>query len=335
MSVKRLRLTLLLSACFGLLSPAYSNTQNHNMAHHTQSTDALHHHHQDANDGMWMFDIMTMYMNMDGFQSGDSGASEPDGMMVPKQMHMYMTMFMAMYMTHDWDIMVMSSYNVKTMDMDMHMMGVVEGSTMKSEGFGDTEVTGGYNLINNVMQKLQIRGGISLPTGRINYQSGMPMMDTTLFGYNMQMGSGTFDPIFGVNYAHYLQSLTLGSEFNAVLRLYDNYRDYQLGDVYSANIYANYQLSSMLEVGSKLEYLMTTKTSGVANGTKASWGISYDPESTGGETINLSMMAKLKGYGLLQDSALTLEVGYPVYQNLNGTQMKQAWQASLHFSFNI
>ena len=72
------------------------------------------HHHMD-NMGMWMFNVMPMYMNMDGLQSGTNSVSgSSSDMMVPKSMNMYMLMFMAMYMRGDWSVMLMNSYNIKT-----------------------------------------------------------------------------------------------------------------------------------------------------------------------------------------------------------------------------
>ena len=163
---------------------------------HHNHADHAHYQHTQHDKGMWMFDVMSMYMNMDGFQSGASSAPAPsDDMMVPTKMDMYITMFMAMYMTKDWDVMLMGSYNYKFMDMDMNMHGKTERSSMKSQGFGDTEISGGYNIVNNRQHKLQVRAGVSLPTGRINYDGAMPMMDVEAYGYNMQMGSGTFDPV--------------------------------------------------------------------------------------------------------------------------------------------
>ncbi|MBK2124131.1 transporter [Fangia hongkongensis] len=299
----------------------------------TMSMNNHQHHHMD-NLGMWMFNVMPMYMNMDGLQSGTNSVSgSSSDMMVPKSMNMYMLMFMAMYMRGDWSVMLMNSYNIKTMDMDMNMMGKTTSSSMRSEGFSDTQVVGGYNLINTKVQKLQLQGGVSLPTGRINYSGDMPMMSDTLYGYPMQMGSGTFDPILGINYTYFWHKLVTSAELETLQRLYKNYRSYQLGDVYQLTLLANYQVLSLLSVGSKLQGIITTKTDGVAAGTNANWGVDYNPANSGGKVINLFATARISGSGVLQGQSLAIEAGYPIYQNLNGTQMKQGWQASVALNF--
>lgn len=283
---------------------------------------------------MWMFNLMPMYMTMDGLQSDTSSATAPSSdMMVPTKMDMSMLMFMAMYMTRSWDVMVMGSYNIKTMDMTMNMMGKSIASTMRSEGLGDTQLLVAYKFLHTKRQSLKLEGGISLPTGRINYQGVMPMMSTTLYGYNMQMGSGTFDPIIGIIYNYHWHKWALQSELRTLQRLYKNYRDYQLGDVYQLTLGADYNAWSYLSLGSKVQGILTTKTSGVAANTNANWGISYNPQNTGSKVINMIAEAKIKGAGSLANQSLLLQVAYPIYQNLNGTQMKQGWQAGVSFNF--
>ncbi|WP_440683102.1 hypothetical protein [Cysteiniphilum halobium] len=330
---KILASTLALSSLISGVANATTMTQNSSEHYHVGHK--MHMHDMSSHGmNMWMFNLMPMYMTMDGLQSGTSSVAAPaDDMMVPTKMDMSMLMFMAMYMTRNWDFMVMGSYNIKTMDMTMNMMGKSIASTMRSEGFGDTQLLISYKFLQTQHQSLKLKGGVSVPTGRINYQGVMPMMSTTLYGYNMQMGSGTFDPIIGIIYGYHWHKWFLQSELKTLQRLYKNYRDYALGDVYQLTLGADYNVWSYLSLGSKVQGVLTTKTSGVAEDTNANWGISYNPQNTGGKVINLIAEAKIKGAGILSNQSLLLQFAYPIYQNLNGIQMKQGWQVGVSFNF--
>lgn len=283
---------------------------------------------------MWMFNIMQMYMNMGGFEKGTEHVSPPTAMMIPESMDMFMTMFMGMYMTKDWSVMLMTSYNVYSMPMLMNMMKKSIPFTMRSAGIGDTRVIGGYNFLNDYKQMLTATVGISFPTGRINHRGPMPLMTgNILYEYMMQMGSGTFDPIFGLKYIYYKNAFALGVSFNTIQRLYKNYRDYELGSEYAFTTWLNYHITPRFAIIPKIQDIFTEKTNGVAAGTMTNWGPNYNPAFTGGNVLNFLLGAKICGSGRLRYDSLTIEAGLPIYQNLNGPQMKQRWQASASLNF--
>jgi hypothetical protein len=126
--------------------------------------------------GMWMFNYKYMHMNMSGLQDGTTDVplnrvipmkgTQYGYMMSPTSMTMDMHMAMAMYgVTDRLTFMAMGTYVINEMEMVMNMgMRNRAEPTMRSYGFGDTEVRGIYKLNNYLVGSL----GIGIPTGDIN-----------------------------------------------------------------------------------------------------------------------------------------------------------------------
>ena len=139
----------------------------------------------------WMLSYRFMTMEMEGNRSGSSSLSAneiattvpnhfagqpmqpPTLRVVPTKMTMDMHMFGGMYApTGNLTVMVMVNYLKKEMDHVTFsgMMGVnrLGNFTTKSEGFGDTKVSGLYSLYNDGNHKVHVNLGLSLPTGSIS-----------------------------------------------------------------------------------------------------------------------------------------------------------------------
>jgi len=158
-----------------------------------QSVTLLNQHH-----GKWQLRVKYMHMAMKDLLDGSSSISVKDvlrGFKVsPTEMDMDMTMFSLMVMiTHRLHIMMMYPYIVKSMD---HITRSGIEFTTESRGSGDTKIKGAYALLQTPQQRLLIRFGMSLPTGSINERDNTPTGRQQL-PYPMQLGSGTFDPLFG------------------------------------------------------------------------------------------------------------------------------------------
>lgn len=88
--------------------------------------------------------------------------------------------------------------------------------------------------------------GLSLPTGGISEKNvNNPSLN---YVYNMQLGSGTLDPIAGITAMKLGQNYTLGSHVMGIFRTgQNNLNDYHLGNQYRLDAWADYNLNSIFQ----------------------------------------------------------------------------------------
>jgi len=319
-----------------------------------------HIHHQHGKGG-FMFELRYMRMEMDGLLDGTdkigtkdiSGAlmGQPgplpgkDYRMAPTKMTMDMIMAMAMYgFTDRLTGMLMLNYLSNEMDMVMHMymqnnmgmtmpMGDMFGS-MDTSGVGDTRVSAMYT----VNQKWTGTLGLSLPTGSIDEKvdmkmTGAGMMPVTTTGmqapYAMQLGSGTYDLIPSVTYKTESDDYGWGAQFEYTFRLGENDNKYTLGDKAELTAWFAQKLGSYVHFTGRLDYLNWQKIEGQDPDINPMMSPSSDPEATGGQRLDA-----LVGFsGVFGAHRIGLEVGKPIYQDLNGPQMKTDVIYTLGYQF--
>ena len=214
------------------------------------------------------FKISPMFMRMDGLRDGTDSVDEDDilGMPVdmmgrptgkymaaPTDMDMTMLNLAAGYSFSDRLFAgIMMMYRDNDMDMKfnsmMQTMTGVKGFSMESDGIADTMVMAKYRLFADdpLIPKRQasLFLGLSLPTGSIDEKNDnhpVPVRQNELLPYGMQLGSGTFDPSVGLLYQASESPWWWGVNGVYTARLYDNKRDYRLGDEFRLDGYAMYQ----------------------------------------------------------------------------------------------
>ena len=81
--------------------------------------------------------------------------------------------------------------------------------------------------------------GVSLPTGSTSESPGGALSDRH-YAYNMQLGSGTVDAQAGMTALSFQGPVQLGSHLAATLRNGKNSNGYRLGNMYRADVWADY-----------------------------------------------------------------------------------------------
>ncbi len=274
-------------------------------------------------------------MGMKGMKDGDNNVTpsavvQAGGnygyMMTPTRMTMDMDMLGVMYAPNsDVTFMAMGHYMQKDMRMLMR-----NGMTpkMETEGFGDTVISALYKLedeqcdcgTNNV---LHANIGLSLPTGSID-EKAVRMGSYGNLPYAMQLGSGTFDPIFGLTYNSYDENISWGGQIKTTLRLGKNEEGYRLGSEYSVGSWISKNFTDWLSGSIKLDATHKEDINGQDQGISGLVGVTptADPNNYGGQTINLGLGINLYNPdGALKGHRLALEYTKPIYENLNGVQM--------------
>ncbi len=318
------------------------------------------------------FKISPMYMSMDGLLQGTDSVSadsllgmpvmmgKPTGkyMAVPTSMDMAMLNFTTGYSFTDdlfGAVMLMAKDNSMDMQFNSMMQGKTkqDGFTMESSGVADTMLMGKYRLYTDdpliPTSQASLMFGLSLPTGSIDEKnSNHPLMmrKNELLPYGMQLGSGTFDPTIGLLYQGSSSPWWWGVNTTYTARLYDNDRDYHLGDEFRLDLYGMYQFRHNLLAQVQLNGSSLGKIHGEMD--EASSGLSgrvikndpdspymtplWDPDNYGGSKL-------LATVGLQWQPAplhiIDFNVGVPIYQNLNGIQLEEKYRVMLTWYIEI
>jgi len=299
--------------------------------------------------GMWMFNYKLMHMNMEGLRDGtsDIGLSKVgynrvgkpyNYMMIPTDMTMDMHMFMAMYgITDRLTVMAMTNYLENKMGMLMDMgkpmdpnkpdKGKQNDPPMRSSGLGDTEIRGIYKINKYFGGSL----GLSLPTGNIEKEFVTMGRPAYRQPYDMQLGSGTYDLKPALTYS----ALSDDSKWNwGAQAMYTwhtgkNENDWKYGDSLRVTGWLQRALGPLTS-WLRLAYSDTGRIRGedpeikILLDPRMRVGAPMpdaDPDNYGGQRLD-----GLIGVSLLKGPvSIGIEGGVPLYQNLNGLQMKTTW----------
>ena len=221
-----------------------------------------------------------------------------------------------------------------------HHISVVstyESFKISSQGFGDLTLTVSQRLLNESGHSFLLTGGISLPTGSIDEKGDTPR-DTgqpeEQLPYTMQLGSGTYDLIVGMDYGSSTRKKLLNWNIraNGKIRTGDNSRDYRLGNLFVLSAALKARPMSWLEPFIKISGHLWGKINGEDIELQLAPGVFpapvTDPDNFGGRKILV-----LGGLSFnLPRVRLEIEFGLPVYQNLNGPQPEEDWRINLSWS---
>lgn len=253
---------------------------------------------------------------------------------IPDQMTMDMHMFSAMYGVSD-NLTVMAMVPYVEKDMTAITFQGPTGTTVlgtskrHSEGLGDIRLAATMGFLTQGPHKLNGTLGLSLPTGSIT-ETGqmltpMNMRPTRRLGYAMQLGSGTYDLMPALTYQTRQGAMSLGAQLRGTIRLGSNDEGYALGDEIALSAWASYKAAPWLSLSGRVEASRLGRIDGIdVNIGGASPG--SDPLSYGGDRVTVFAGADITPkQGALKGHKLGLELGVPVYQDMNGPMLKTDW----------
>lgn len=306
--------------------------------------------------GEWMVSYRFMRMEMQGNQVGSNNISAdqiattipnrlagqimqpPTLRVVPTKMTMDMHMLGAMYAPTD-KLTMMLMVNYLKNDMQHITYAGMTGATRRgtfttrSEGFGDTKVSGLYKLYDDRVNKVHLNLGISLPTGSITKKdrvlTPMGTRPTLRLPYMMQLGSGTYDLLPGITYQRYQGRWNFGGQYMATIRTGENSENYTLGNQHQVSSWAGYSLRHDLSASLRLAYQHVSNIDGEDSDIRAPVQTA-DPNNYGAKRVNL-----YAGLNWISQSGhrLALELGAPIYQHLDGPQMETDWTLSAGYQY--
>ena len=299
--------------------------------------------------GEFMLSYRWMSMQMSGNLSGSDDISSetiattipnmfssmagmpPTLRVVPSDMQMNMHMIGAMFAPTDGlTLMLMGMFIQKEMDLMTYQggMGTTElGSfSTHTSGLGDVKLTALIRLLKTENRSLHLNAGLNVPLGSIT-ETGtvltpMNMSPTVRVPYPMQLGSGSWDFLQGITYSSKMDKVSWGGQLNSTLRLADNAEDYRFGNAFNATAWAAYELAKWISGSLRSEFSSLGQIKGMDANIMLPVQTAH-PAFQGGKRLDVGIGANLIGQsGFVQNHRLALEYTLPVYQNLNGPQMK-------------
>ena len=320
------------------------------------------HAHQ-AGEAMfsYRYGIMEMNGNLDGSTSVSTQDILDAGfMMAPTSMRMEMHMLGAMYAASD-SITLMAMLPLKRIEMSSRMpMPANPSMTMtrkaKTSGAGDLKIAGLFPLwaADDHNRTLILNAGLSIPTGSIKETGpGMNGGETMRLPYPMQLGSGTFDLLPGLTYIAEKFGGSWGTQVASVIHLGENGEGYSLGNRFQATTWYSRKLSDTLSASARIE----GSTWGNIDGQDAEMNPMMSPNARadlrGGERVDILfglnifldtdrwdkwdrlfidkdngqlLQAKPQENSMDKETRLSIEIGFPVHQDLDGPQMESDWR---------
>ncbi|MFW5791455.1 MAG: transporter [Desulfohalobiaceae bacterium] len=245
-------------------------------------------------------------------------------MVAPLDMTMDMHMFGAMYgLTDSVTLMAMIPYIDKSMD---HRTRMGVEFTTDARGFGDAKLTALFTMFDNGAHHVHLGAGLSLPTGSIDEKDDTPAGPDQQLPYPMQLGSGTFDLLPSLTYLGNSGGWSWGGQVMGTLRLGDNDRNYSLGEAIDITAWLARQLGPMLNASLRTKASFWGDIHGADEELNPMMVPTADPDRRSGGRVDLLAGLSLQGpSGPLQGHSLSLELGLPVYQKLDGPQMETDW----------
>ena len=305
--------------------------------------------------------LQPMFMRMEGLQDGTRSVNKDslltgmpaDYMAVPSVMDMYMANLAVGYsFTDDFFGGLMFMWTKKSMDMMSGNKMMMPDFTMESDGLSDTMLMTKYRLFTDdpLIPKSQASFffGLSIPTGSIdekNTKHPDPLQQNDQLPYGMQLGSGTFDPTVGLLYQGSTSPWWWGANLLYTARLYDNKRNYRLGNELRLDLYTMYQLrhDTVLELQlnstsqGSIEGEMDDVTDGLVGKSGMMTGTGFttslwDPDNYGGKKVLATIGLQWQPVPL---HILNVQFAVPLYQDLNGPQLAEEYRVMFTWYIEI
>ncbi len=284
-------------------------------------------------------DVMLSYrasrMSMRGNRSGSDRLSTAEVLrdypVAPTAMDMEMHMLGAMWAPLD-RLTLMAMVPFVRLDMD-HRTRAGKRFTTRSQGLGDIRVSALVPVLEHEGQRLHLALGLGLPTGSLSEKDDTPAGRVRL-PYPMQLGSGTFDLLPGVTWTGQREAWSWGAQASGTLRTGTNRKGYRLGHAVDVTGWGAVRLLPWLSTSLRLDWTRWGDIRGDDDALNPRMVPTADPDLRGGQRLDLLLGLNLLGRGgLVKGHRLALEVGIPVFQDLDGPQLEVDVRGTLGWQY--
>ncbi len=297
---------------------------------------------------------------MEGMQSSETSRSSQDIFnanytVTPTRMTMDMTMIGVMYAPSDkMTFFAMLPYLDSSMDHEIFVMAVPlislnDGSnsfTTGSSGWGDLKLGALIPIYKSASDKAHVGVGFSLPSGSIAETDLVPGPGGRVqrqLPAPMQLGSGSIEFNPSITYISQKESWSYGAQAIADIHLNTNHHDYRLGNSLEASSWVASKLTDKLSISGRLAYRYSEKMSGMQS------DLSFNPpfapsrrtvttafpENYGGQRVDAAIgLNYFFNEGSAAGNRIALEVVSPIFQDLNGLQLKTKLTTTMGWQYS-
>ncbi|MGR9014434.1 MAG: transporter [Gammaproteobacteria bacterium] len=281
----------------------------------------------------WMVGYRFMHMGMSGNLSGENQLSNAevlkDYRVTPTSMSMDMHMASLMYApSDDLTLMAMMPYQRNSME---HVNRLGRKFTTHSEGLGDLKLMANAVLFKTRWDDhiINIKGGLSVPTGSINQRDDTPLGLNQKLPYPMQLGSGTVDFLPGISYNGLAPDWGWGAQMLGTVRTGKNDNHYRLGDKLDSSLWLSRIWDNWISTSVRMNGQWWGDIHGADPELNRKMAPTANPDIRGGKRLDMLLSVELYApSGPLKGQHLGFEIGLPVYQSLDGPQLETDWTIS-------
>ncbi|MEO0525834.1 MAG: transporter, partial [Bacteroidota bacterium] len=128
----------------------------------------------------------------------------------------------------------------------------------------------------------------------------------------------------GLTYLGQTDIISWGSQLNGIFRFGENERDFRFGNRYNLNNWIAIKPVDWLSFSVRMEGLIVDEIEGADPDLNPLMVITADTNNSGGNFINSGLgFNTYIPTGALKNLRFGFEFGFPIYQDLNGIQLKQ------------
>lgn len=263
---------------------------------------------------------------------------------VPTDMTMSMHMLGMMYAPSDWlTLMAMGMYPKNDMNLTTFQGGmgttVLDNFSTNTSGFGDLKLVALIKLLKKERNSLHLNVGLGVPTGSIK-EAGqvltpMNMTPTVRVPYPMQLGSGSVDFLPGITYSSHSDKVGWGAQVSGTIRLAENSESYKFGNVSNITAWTSYVLTKWLSTSIRSSFSSIGSIKGMDDSIRLPVQTAHT-DFQGGKRLDLGIGFNLIGQsGFVENQRVSIEYAKPIFQNLNGPQMKMTSAVTLGWQYAI
>lgn len=286
--------------------------------------------------GEWMVSYKFKRTTAEGMRVGTDSVSNASVMAAygeaPVKMGMDMHMFEVMYgVTDKLTLMLMPQW----MQMDMthaSSHGGGHAHTHEITGWGDTELTALYSLYDSPEHKLHLNAGVNVPTGASDETFLDHHNNPYPLPYNMQFGSGTYDPIIGATYMGQADNWSWGAQTINYIRVGKNDDGWRQGNKYTATGWAARNLTNFASLSLRVEGEAWDDVNGRNRRLPYTTIAGAQPYKQAGERalmhVGLNLVAP-ESMGILAGHRIATEFGMPVYERYAGPQTETDYRLTV------
>ncbi len=249
---------------------------------------------------------------------------------VPKRMRQHSHVFGAAFAPLD-GMVVTAQLPVHSYGMDV-LTDSASGFSQASSGIGDLSIAGSYRLLQWARQRFDVHFGAGVPTGSLD--SANAALDS--LPYAMRFASGTWVWSPGFTYLGQGNGVSWGFQLHWSFPVGANERNYRLGGGHYAGTWLAGRWADWISSSVRLAYRSWGAVDGYDPALDPTRSPLEDVLTTSGRYIDGWIGTNLRiPSGPLAGQRLSVEVGYPLYIQVNSLRSRWYLTAGWQYTFRL